>query len=182
MRLLLYCYQPREIILPATNSDGSLAQFLRKAFNFKVTTCQRKYFNENRGKHSLIAGLLYVRQLGVAEVDSNYSLYLALGCFAALLKYVEISQAITFAANSVEVTVRSSLGTMMLDIDTVRSLELIENIRTGRKEGSLFSILDHTRTSFGAKRLITELVQPPNGTFPKLHTQTFPRSRVDKLA
>ncbi|MDP6037084.1 MAG: DNA mismatch repair protein MutS, partial [Candidatus Latescibacteria bacterium] len=49
---------------------------------------------------------------------------------------------------------------MELDLVTQRNLELITTMQEGRREGTLFGVLDQTRTSPGARTLRTWLSQP----------------------
>ena len=49
---------------------------------------------------------------------------------------------------------------MELDLVTQRNLELITTIQEGRKEGTLFSVMDQTCTAPGARTLRTWLAQP----------------------
>lgn len=42
-------------------------------------------------------------------------------------------------------------GTMLVDAETIKSLELISNIRTGSTEHSLFGVINHTKTSAGGR-------------------------------
>ena len=49
---------------------------------------------------------------------------------------------------------------MELDLATRRSLELTENLRTGKKKGSLLGVLDHTRTPMGGRLLRAWMERP----------------------
>lgn len=49
---------------------------------------------------------------------------------------------------------------VLLDAQTQRNLELVENILQGAEEGTLFSILNRTRTSMGRRRLRRWLLHP----------------------
>ena len=49
---------------------------------------------------------------------------------------------------------------MALDLVTRRNLELVTTLQEGRREGSLFSVLDRTCTALGARTLRTWLAQP----------------------
>jgi len=51
-------------------------------------------------------------------------------------------------------------GTMLLDSSTVRNLELVENIRTRERTGSLLDVLDRTKTPMG-RRLIRKWILEP---------------------
>lgn len=49
---------------------------------------------------------------------------------------------------------------MVLDTSTIKNLELVKNLRDGRRAGSLLDILDFTGTSMGARLLRSWLLQP----------------------
>lgn len=49
---------------------------------------------------------------------------------------------------------------MYLDNNARRNLELITSMKDGRKQGTLLSVLDHTKTSMGARYFKNAIVQP----------------------
>ncbi|MCK4931780.1 MAG: DNA mismatch repair protein MutS, partial [Candidatus Aminicenantes bacterium] len=49
---------------------------------------------------------------------------------------------------------------MVLDTSTIKNLELVKNLRDGKRTGSLLDILDFTGTSMGARLLRSWLLQP----------------------
>ncbi|MGD8538700.1 MAG: DNA mismatch repair protein MutS [Candidatus Aminicenantes bacterium] len=49
---------------------------------------------------------------------------------------------------------------MTLDASTIKNLELVRNLRDGKRSGSLLNILDLTKTSMGARLLKSWLLQP----------------------
>ena len=49
---------------------------------------------------------------------------------------------------------------MVLDTSTIKNLELVKNLRDGKRTGSLLDILDYTGTSMGARLLKSWLLQP----------------------
>jgi DNA mismatch repair protein MSH3 len=49
---------------------------------------------------------------------------------------------------------------MILNGNTLSNLEIFRNSTTFTEEGSLFSVLDHTRTSFGKRKLRKWIGQP----------------------
>ncbi len=55
---------------------------------------------------------------------------------------------------------RRSQDGMVLDLATQRNLELLGSLQDGRREGSLLSILDRTRTAMGGRMLRAWLAQP----------------------
>ncbi|WJY28664.1 MULTISPECIES: DNA mismatch repair protein MutS [Sporosarcina] len=49
---------------------------------------------------------------------------------------------------------------LSIDANSMRNLELVESIRSGGKEGTLFWLLDETNTAMGARKLKTWIRQP----------------------
>ena len=51
-------------------------------------------------------------------------------------------------------------GSMMMDLSTMQSLELIQNLQNARSKHCLFGLLDHTLTPMGARMLRSNILQP----------------------
>lgn len=49
---------------------------------------------------------------------------------------------------------------MMINLSTVRSLELIENIRNPKSKDCLFGLMNETLTPMGARLLRSSILQP----------------------
>jgi DNA mismatch repair protein MSH4 len=49
----------------------------------------------------------------------------------------------------------------MIDVSTIRSLELVQNIRNSKSKDSLYGFLNHTATPMGARLLRNNILQPP---------------------
>lgn len=60
------------------------------------------------------------------------------------------------------------LGCMLIDHNTVRQLELVQNLTDPKSKHSLLGILDNTGTPMGARLLRTQILQPLTGTFTQL--------------
>lgn len=54
----------------------------------------------------------------------------------------------------------SLVNTMLLDASTIRNLELVENVRTRERKGTLLEVLDHAKTPMG-RRLIRKWILEP---------------------
>ena len=48
----------------------------------------------------------------------------------------------------------------MIDRQTCRSLELIQNLQTPNSKDCLYGVLNHTQTAMGARRLRINVLQP----------------------
>jgi DNA mismatch repair protein MSH4 len=90
----------------AAVSGSDLQSVVTAAFpDAEVVPVARKYFNETKGS-------MYVKLLAVkgSMVPSDTTMYLALASCAALLKYIEFAQNITYAAGSLRVCACSGLS------------------------------------------------------------------------
>ena len=83
------------------------------------------------------------------------------GCIAAgaLLKYLEETQMISLS-HITHLYPNSAGKYMVLDAATRRNLELTETLREKSKRGSLFWVLDKTKTAMGARMLRNFIEQP----------------------
>ncbi len=80
-------------------------------------------------------------------------------CVGALLSYIEKTQLSDISYIS-DLNIYSTGHFLQLDQNARRSLELCETMRQGAKKGSLLWVLDHTRTSGGA-RLLKKWINEP---------------------
>ncbi|XP_055016798.1 mutS protein homolog 4 [Boleophthalmus pectinirostris] len=153
---------PLEILMPDTASEKGKGtklfnliteNFSRVAF----TAVQRRYFNERKG-------LEYIQQLCALEYSTVLmevqSKYYCLAAAAALLKYLEFIQNSVYAPKSLKVSFKGSERTAMIDSASASNLELAVNNRDHRSEHTLFGVLNHTRTSGGARRLRSNILEP----------------------
>lgn len=53
-----------------------------------------------------------------------------------------------------------SEGSMMIDLSTIHSLELIQNLQNAKSKDCLFGLLNHTLTPMGARLLRSNILQP----------------------
>ncbi|KZT09019.1 uncharacterized protein LAESUDRAFT_742230 [Laetiporus sulphureus 93-53] len=142
---------------PSTTSV--LVQCLMEEFDVPVEPVLRKYWNES-------AGLDFVDQLTVDDEERAATLvavstkYYALSAASALFKHAEAKLNIRFAATSLMIRYVQVEGTMMIDPETARNLELIGNISHKRSSHSLFGMLNHTFTAMGARLLRVNVLSP----------------------
>ncbi len=148
---------PAECLLPQTQSEEE-GQHLalthlrddclvtrRPPWEFAPDEGQRR-LNEHFGTQTL-AGF------GLDEIGP------ALGAAGALLAYLEETQ--RTALGHIR-RIEPFLGErfLILDSTTCRSLELVETLRGGRREGSLLGVLDRTATPMGARLLRRRVLTP----------------------
>lgn len=77
-----------------------------------------------------------------------------------VLKYVDIELLVSFSPHSLRIKYESSEGSMMMDLSTIRTLELIQNSQSVRSKHSLFGLLNHTLTPMGVRKLKSNILHP----------------------
>ena len=98
-----------------------------------------------------------VVNLSVYDItDENMAGICAVG---GLLEYLNETQKRSLA-NINKIVYQKQSSFMHLDANTRRNLEIVENMSTKKKKGSLLGLLDKTRTSMGARFLKTCIEQP----------------------
>jgi DNA mismatch repair protein MSH4 len=76
------------------------------------------------------------------------------------VKYIDLSLSLTFAFHSLRIKYQPPEGTMMIDLSTIQSLELIQNIQNSKSKDCLFGLLNETFTRMGARLLRSFILQP----------------------
>ncbi|KAF9235861.1 DNA mismatch repair protein MutS [Melanogaster broomeanus] len=137
-----------------------LVQFIMEEFpSVPVEPVVRKYWND-------AAGMDFVSQLCVEDDERAATLvsvsdkYYALSAACALFKHAESRLNTRFAACSLRIRYASVEGTMMIDPETARNLELVNNITHKRSSHSLFGVLNHTYTAMASRLLRTNILAP----------------------
>ena len=161
---MLHILRPKEVLFPSTVCDnGSRAKVFKVVNeNFESitkTTVQRHYFNESKG-------LNYIEKLAIKENSSVVmnlrSKYYCLAACGALIKYIEHSQKVIYAPNSLKVVFKGSDQTTLIDVNTAALLELTTNLFKPKSNHSLYGILNYTNTIGGSRLLRSNILQPPN--------------------
>ena len=67
---------------------------------------------------------------------------------------------VSFPFHSLRIKYEPSEGAMMIDLSTIRSLELIQNLQNARSKDCLYGLLNQTLTPMGARLLKSNLLQP----------------------
>ncbi|KAK0475108.1 muts domain V-domain-containing protein, partial [Armillaria novae-zelandiae] len=145
---------------PATSF---LVEFIREEFpSVPLEPMGRKYWNE-------LSGMQFIDQLCVEDDERAGTLmairdkYFALSATAALFKHAEAKLNTRFAAGSLLIRYVPVDGTMMIDPETVRNLELVGNMANKKLPHSLFGTVNHTFTSMASRLLRVNLLSPITG-------------------
>lgn len=62
--------------------------------------------------------------------------------------------------HSLRIKYEPSEGAMMIDISTIYSLELIQNLHNAKSRDCLFGLLNQTQTPMGSRLLRSNILQP----------------------
>ncbi|KAG8701977.1 MutS protein msh4 [Ceratobasidium sp. 395] len=119
----------------------------------------RKYWNDQNGLEAI--NRLIVNdgeKAGTLVAVSNQ--YYALSAAGALFKYVETKMNTIFAPHSLRISFRCAEGTMMIDCETARNLELVQSNTARKSKNSLFGLLNHTYTPMAHRLLRVNILAP----------------------
>ncbi|KAH6675370.1 muts domain V [Plectosphaerella plurivora] len=155
--------EPAQILLissvcppnPKSNLYDLIEEHLTDA---RIIPFDRKHWSE-------ADGLDCIRKLASHEdaeavkvaIQGNYYTTCAL---AAVIKYLESEVSLKIVPHSLRIRYEPSEDTMMIDTSAIRSLELIQNLRSSKSKDSLYGLLNHTQTPMGARLLRNNLIQP----------------------
>ncbi|PGH12679.1 hypothetical protein AJ80_06622 [Polytolypa hystricis UAMH7299] len=154
-------FYPTEVLFMTTAKDPKSKLYAIVEENLPqltITAIDRRLWAEKTGHE-------YVEQLALKEdVESiKVSLegnYFAACCLAAALSYIELELSKTFAFHSLRIKYEPSEGSMLIDLSTIISLELIQNLQNPKSKDCLLGVLNETLTPMGSRLLRSNLLQP----------------------
>ncbi|KDQ55011.1 hypothetical protein JAAARDRAFT_181849 [Jaapia argillacea MUCL 33604] len=172
----MHLHSPSLIIIPDTFlglTDASLASSTKRSSSTSllvrciqeefpgvpIETILRKYWNEK-------VGLEFIHQLCVEDDERAATLvaasnkYYALSAACALFKHAETKLNIRYTAYSLRIRYVPVEGTMMIDPDTARNLELVGNMTHKKSSHSVFGLLNHTYTAMASRLLRVNILSP----------------------
>jgi len=144
----LACFKPAEIII----NDGAakynkIFYELKSRFDFCENYLPNGYYDFEDSKEKV-----YNRFKSLNKNDILFKRDMCVRSLGALLSYLEETQK-TDLSHISEIRYYDVCDFMEIDISSRRNLELTETMRDKTKRGSLYGILDKTKTSMGARRL-----------------------------
>lgn len=80
------------------------------------------------------------------------------------MKYLELEYSIRISSHSLRIKYQPSEESMMIDLSTIHSLELIQNIQDPKSKACLYGLLNQTVTPMGARMLRSTILQPSTQT------------------
>ncbi|OTB06751.1 hypothetical protein M426DRAFT_20846 [Hypoxylon sp. CI-4A] len=156
-------YEPSKILIVNTafsaSSKSSLLSIIEEELpGTPIEPLDRKYWSENAGLE-FIQSLAFREDLEAIKVAIDGNFY-ATCSFAAAIKYVELSCNVSIMSHSLRVRYQPSENTMMIDVSTIHSLELIQNLQNAKSKDCLFGLLNQTFTPMGSRILRSNILQP----------------------
>jgi len=144
----LHTYSPREIIIPESQAEEI------DTTGFYVTKFSDQEFLGDLAFDTL------TKQMGTKSLDGFgfKNRNLAVAASGALLSYAKKTQ-LNDLDHVKSIKFVKKTNNMTIDRVTARNLEIIKNIRNG-KENTLYSVLNFTHTSMGARMLKNWLLSP----------------------
>ncbi|KAI4283437.1 MAG: hypothetical protein L6R38_002159 [Xanthoria sp. 2 TBL-2021] len=157
----LVVYEPTELLFMTTAAHPKSKLFNIVEYNIpnlRITVIDRKYWSETTGLE-YIQHLAFKQDVEAIKVSVGGNFY-ATCCIAAVLKYIELALSFSFPFHSLRIKYETSEGSMMIDLSTISSMELIQNLRNPKSKDCLFGLLNQTLTPMGSRLLKSLLLQP----------------------
>ncbi|KAF9505616.1 hypothetical protein BS47DRAFT_1322283 [Hydnum rufescens UP504] len=138
-----------------------LVQYIQEDFpDVPMESVSRKYWNDTVGLE-FITMLMVDDEERASTILSVSNNPFALCAAAALFKYVQTKLSTIYSPRSLRIHCRAVEGTMMIDHDTAKNLELGGNMANKKSKHSLFGLLNHVFTPMGARSLRVNILAPP---------------------
>lgn len=143
---------PREVLLPdGLGLPKELESWKKKTSRYPINT----YF-DGRGAEEKILRAQHVQNLTILDLDDKPALVRSCG---ALLTYLELTQ--KRSLDHLEPFTPLNLSAaLLLDEVTERNLELFQTMDGQKGRGTLWQVVDQTKTPMGGRLLATRLSQP----------------------
>lgn len=77
-----------------------------------------------------------------------------------VLKYVDLGLGMLFSRHALRMRYEPSEGSMMIDVSTIYSLELVQNLHSAKSKDCLYGLLNETLTPMGGRLLRNNVLQP----------------------
>ncbi|KAJ5925469.1 hypothetical protein N7454_008108 [Penicillium verhagenii] len=152
-------FEPNEILFMNTVAESKLRYIIQENLpDPTLTFLDRRYWSDKAGQEYLDR-LAFSDEADSLKVTLGGS-YFAACCFAAALKYVESELQRVFTSHSLRIRFEPSQGSMTIDLQTIVSLELIQNLHAAKSRDSLYGLFNQTLTPMGARLLRSNILQP----------------------
>ncbi len=148
----LLALRPAEVLI--TKKIDTSKEVIALLMDISLLHVYAPSFFEKHEKY--IAHFFSVHSLDTFGITTQSAILEAL---AHALRYLQETQKTTLP-HIRSVVVYSLEDTMLLDTATFRNLDILTNSYTGKEEGSLYSVMNETHTSMGARLLRYEICHP----------------------
>jgi len=149
---------PSEILLPANFKTDPACSYIRKRFsNRSISYLEKFQFRLPEAKKRLMDkfSTRSLKGFGCEELTAGLS------AAGAIISYVQETQ-LQDTDHITSLKPYSLKSFLLIDDRSCRNLELLKNIESGDKRGSLLSVIDKTVTAMGARLLKSWLRYPLN--------------------
>ncbi|MBR5922914.1 MAG: DNA mismatch repair protein MutS [Clostridia bacterium] len=147
-------FLPRELLL-TSKLQSEMASFLGGKFEGSVTVRGDNVFGVKASQETVCNnfGVVSPENLGI---KTGSAMQCALGAAIDYIKENSVGSQITVK----DVKIYGDSEYMRLDITATRNLELVSNMRSSSRRGSLLGVLDKTKTAMGKRMLKGMVLQP----------------------
>ncbi|KAF7114508.1 hypothetical protein CNMCM5793_008812 [Aspergillus hiratsukae] len=152
-------FEPTEILFMGSARESKLFYIIKENIpDPTYTFLDRRYWSEKVG-HEYVDRLAFPQDVETIKITLGGN-YFASCCLAAVLKYIELELDRVFTSHSLRIRFEPSQSSMSIDLSTIASLELIQNLQNAKSKDSLFGLLNETLTPMGARLLRANILQP----------------------
>jgi DNA mismatch repair protein MutS len=152
---------PSEMLLPASHTEKSFFRPLANAVPEKtITPLADTFFNSSHGRKRLLRQFktLSLKGFGCEDLKAG------IGAAGVLLHYVQETQKQP-TSHLTRIETYSLDNYLLMDDLSCRNLELIDNLHTRTKQGTLLSVIDRTVTAMGGRLLKSWIRYPLRNSF-----------------
>ncbi|KAJ5167667.1 uncharacterized protein N7482_003261 [Penicillium canariense] len=152
-------FEPNEILFMSTAKESKLRYIIEENLSDPILTFQDRRRWSEKAAHEYLDRLAFPDEVDYLKVTLGGN-YFAACCFSAALEYIELELQCSFAAHSLRIRFEPSQGSMTIDLSSIVSLELIQNLHNAKSKDSLYGVLNETMTPTGARLLRANILQP----------------------
>ena len=152
----IYVFKPSEILCDKTfYLSGIDLKSIKEKLHCAITELKSDYFDKESSINILNVQFGKTKIKSIEERGFEAGL-LSSGAILKYMKETQMSELLTI----LDINIFKDESFMELSNQTRRNLELTETINSKEKKGSLFWVLDHTKTAMGARYLRFMIEQP----------------------
>ncbi|TNY24833.1 muts domain V-domain-containing protein, partial [Rhodotorula diobovata] len=128
--------------------------------NVPLVPVLRKYWNEQLSRLDFIRELAAPDDERLSTLAVSKSKWYALSACAALFKWLDAAQARSFPPASLRIRYEALEGTCLVDSETARNLELVNNLINKNSKQHLLGMLNKCFTPMGTRLLRANILSP----------------------